>query len=80
MVENITQAVSCDLLCEALLKLESHGFETVLTVHDEAITEAPDSPEFSLELMEALMTDLPEWAKGLPLAAAGFEAKRYRKD
>ena len=80
VVENITQAVSCDLLCEALLKLESHGFETVLTVHDEAITEAPDSPEFSLELMEALMTELPEWAKGLPLAAAGFEAKRYRKD
>lgn len=80
VVENITQAVSCDLLCEALLKLEAHGFETVLTVHDEAITEAPDSPEFSLELMEALMTDLPEWAKGLPLAAAGFEGKRYRKD
>ena len=80
VVENITQAVSCDLLCEALLKLESHGFETVLTVHDEAITEASDSPEFSLELMEALMTELPEWAKGLPLAAAGFEAKRYRKD
>ncbi|MDY2698111.1 MAG: hypothetical protein SOV61_00960, partial [Lachnospiraceae bacterium] len=78
--ENVTQAVSCDLLCDALLRLEANGFETVLTVHDEAITEAPDTPEYSLERMASLMTELPDWAKGLPLAAAGFEAYRYRKD
>ena len=79
-VENATQAVACDLLCDALLRLEANGFETVLTVHDEAITEAPDTPEYSLERMASLMTELPDWAKGLPLAAAGFEAYRYRKD
>lgn len=78
--ENATQAVAGDLLCESLVRLEDAGFETVLTVHDEVITEAPDKAEFSLEKMAGLMTALPAWANGLPLAAAGFEAYRYRKD
>lgn len=80
LVENATQAVSCDLLCNALVNLEKHGYQTVLTIHDEALCEVPDNDEFTVEKMEALMTELPEWANGLPLAAAGFEAKRYRKD
>lgn len=79
-VENATQAAACDLLCESLLRLERDGFEPVLTVHDEVIAEAPDTKEFSLEKMAKLMTTLPAWAKGLPLAAAGFETYRYRKD
>ena len=79
-VENATQAAACDLLCESLLRLERDGFEPVLTVHDEVIAEAPDSEEFSLARMSGLMTQLPDWAKGLPLAAAGFESYRYRKD
>lgn len=49
-------------------------------MHDEAITEAPDTADYSLEKMSALMTELPTWATGLPLAAAGYEAYRYKKD
>lgn len=79
-VENATQAAACDLLCESLLRLERDGFEPVLTVHDEVIAEAPDTEEFSLARMSGLMTKLPDWAKSLPLAAAGFESYRYRKD
>ena len=67
-------------LCDALLRLESAGYETVLTVHDEAITEAPDTDEYNIGEMIRIMTELPDWAKGLPLAAAGFESYRYRKD
>lgn len=79
-VENVTQAAACDLLCEALLNLEAEGYQTVLTVHDEAICEVPDTAAFSAERMEKIMCRLPKWAAGLPLAAAGFESLRYRKD
>ena len=79
-VENATQAAAGDLLCESLVRLEDVGYEPVLTVHDEVIAEAPDRKDFSLEKMARLMTTLPTWAKGLPLAAAGFESYRYKKD
>ena len=78
--ENLIQAIACDLLCDALLRLDHAGYKTVLTVHDEAITEASDTADYSLEKMSALMTELPTWATGLPLAAAGYEAYRYKKD
>lgn len=78
--ENLIQAIACDLLCDALLRLDHAGYKTVLTVHDEAITEAPDTADYSLEKMSALMTELPTWATGLPLAAAGYEDYRYKKD
>lgn len=79
-VENLSQSVACDLLSEGLLRLDRAGYKTVLTVHDEAITEAPDTDEFSFERMERLMATVPAWAEDLPLVAAGFEAYRYRKD
>lgn len=55
------------------------GLEIVVTVHDEVICEAPDDPAFSHSILSALMAQGEDWTEGLPLAAAGFEAKRYRK-
>ena len=78
--ENITQAVACDLLSEGLLRMDAAGYKTILTIHDEAITEVPDSDEFTFQKMEHLMSELPDWAPGLPLVAAGYEAYVYRKD
>ena len=78
--ENITQAVACDLLSEGLLRMDAAGYKTVLTIHDQAITEAPDTDEFTFKKMEHLMSTLPDWAPELPLVAAGYEAYRYRKD
>ena len=79
LVENIIQAVACDVLANALPALEDAGYRPILTVHDEVLAEAPDSPEFNHEAMEKIMATNPEWAKGLPLAAAGFDSKRYHK-
>jgi DNA polymerase len=60
--------------------IEDAGYEIVLTVHDEIIAEAPDSDEFNAAHLAGLMSTVPAWAEGLPLAAAGFEAYRYKKD
>ncbi len=80
IVENITQAVACDLLFDAGLRLEKAGYEIVLSVHDEYICEIPDDKTRNHRHMEELMSSLPSWAEGLPLVAAGFESYRYRKD
>ena len=78
--ENVTQAASRDVLAGNMPAIEAAGYQIVLSVHDELITEAPDSPEFNADHLASLMATNPKWAKGLPLAAAGFEATRYRKD
>lgn len=78
--ENSCQAVACDLLLEAGPRLEAAGYHIVMSVHDEYITEIKDDNTRNHREMEKIMSDLPDWAEGLPLVAAGFEAARYRKD
>ena len=80
LVENITQAAARDVLTSNMPAIEEAGYSIVLSVHDELLTEAPDTPDYTHEHLSALMATNPEWAPGLPLAAAGFEAYRYRKD
>lgn len=80
VTENLTQATARDILAESMSGIESAGYQIVLSVHDELITETPDSPEFSAGRLSELMTARPFWAQDLPLSAAGFEAYRYRKD
>ncbi|NYT44579.1 DNA polymerase [Alcaligenaceae bacterium] len=80
LVENITQAAARDILAANMAKAESQGYAIVLTVHDELITEANDFPGWNHEDLAKIMSTNPEWAEGLPLAAAGFETYRYRKD
>jgi DNA polymerase len=77
LCENICQATSRDLLVDALIKLYNKGYDTVAHVHDEIITELRLGQ--SLEEMIEIMTDSEDWAKGLPLKAEGFTAKRYSK-
>ena len=59
--------------------IEARGYEIVLTVHDEIVTEAPDTRSFSAEDLAATMATNPPWSLGLPLAAKGFEGPRYGK-
>ena len=80
LVENLVQAWARDVLASNMATIEAEGYAIVLTVHDELITETPDDPAFSTEHLAALMSTQPTWAPGVPLAAAGFETLRYRKD
>lgn len=80
LLENVTQAASRDVLAHAMPLVEDAGYEIVLSVHDELITEAPDTPDFHADGLCALLATNPPWAPDLPLAAAGFQGYRYRKD
>ena len=78
LTENIVQAIARDLIADAAVRIESSGYKTLLTVHDELISEAPMNFG-SLEDYDGLMCVLPNWAHGLPLSAEGYESSRYRK-
>jgi len=80
LLENICQSSARDVMAWRMLPVEDAGYNTVLTVHDELITEAPDTDEYSHEHLSALLETNPKWCKDLPLAAGGFEDYRYRKD
>lgn len=80
LAENATQAAARDVLAASMPAIEVAGYSIVLTVHDEVITEAPDADEFNADHLAGLMSANPPWAEGLPLAAAGFDAYRYRKE
>jgi len=80
LFENLCQAVARDVMAANMPRIEAAGYQIVLTVHDEIIAEAPDLPEFNADHLASLLATNPDWAPDMPLAAAGFETYRYRKD
>lgn len=80
LVENIVQAVARDVFMTGMVGAEEHGYEVCIRVHDELITEVPDTAEYTVAHLASIMATNPSWAVGLPLAAAGFETYRYKKD
>mgnify|MGYP001093493711 CR=1 FL=1 len=78
LVENVVQAISCDLLCHAMQQLEATGCRIVMHIHDEVVIEAPK--EMEVDEVGRLMGIVPSWAEGLMLSAAGYEAAFYMKN
>jgi DNA polymerase len=77
LVENFTQAFARDVMAYSMPAAEEAGYAITLTIHDEMVTESDGG---TAEELSAIMATVPPWAKGLPLAAAGFVADRYKKD
>lgn len=84
LTENVTQRVARDLLAEALLRMEDSGFPVAFSAHDEGVfvVKSPQSEKERGDVMaEAthIFSQVPDWAKGLPLGAEGDWAERYTK-
>ena len=76
LVENITQAISRDILCYVMQTLRN--MEIVAHVHDEIIIECDERVSVTV-ICEQMARTLP-WAEGLLLRADGFECQFYQKD
>jgi DNA polymerase len=71
LAENVTQAVSRDLLAEAVLDLDEQ-FPVVLHVHDSIVCRVPEGDEAAaMAAIIARLSTAPAWGEGLPLAAEG---------
>lgn len=82
LTENATQAVARDVLAEILARLLDAGYNVAGHVHDEVLvdlTGRSQDPEQDLATITEIMTQAPDWATDLPLAAEGFVTERYRK-
>ena len=80
LFENIVQATARDVMMWGLRKAEAAGYEVVLRVHDELMTEVEDDPRFTAGELADIMSSRAAWMLGLPLAAKGLELQRYGKD
>ena len=76
LVENITQAISRDILCYAMQSLRH--MDIVAHVHDEIIIECEECASLSAVCEQMARTS--PWAEGLRLRADGFECEFYQKD
>lgn len=75
-VENITQAISRDILCNAMHSLSE--LYICGHVHDELIIEVPE--ETDMQMICDIMGQTPPWLPGIKLRADGYETRYYKKD
>lgn len=81
LVENITQAVARDCLCDAMKRMYEALIKILMHIHDEVVNESKDADApATLERMNKIMAVSPVWAKDLPLKGDGYISKYYKKD
>jgi DNA polymerase len=78
LTENVTQAISRDIMVESMIRVEQAGYPIILTVHDEDVADVP-LDHGSQEEFETLMAIPPAWARDLPVAVDGWAGHRYKK-
>ena len=78
--QSAVQGTARDFLANAMLALESAGYEIINSVHDEVLLLVEEqNGESAMNDVIRIMTTPPSWAPDFPLAAEGWYGKRYRK-
>lgn len=77
IVENITQATARDVFAFHLLELHKEGHRILFNVHDEVVLEV--EPSVCAEDIEKIMSRVPPWLPGCPIAAESQEVPFYQK-
>lgn len=80
LVENLVQAIARDVMAEALVRMDSKGVPLIATIHDELVAEVEQArgPQVLAWMLWALRQTV-KWAPTLPVSAAGFVDRRYKK-
>ncbi len=79
LVENATQAIAADFMACGAINAAAYGYKIVALIHDEALSEYAPEKGQSVEEFVRLLTKLPTWAEGMPLAAEGGVVEFYLK-
>lgn len=78
LTENIVQAMSRDILAEALLYVEERGFRVAHHVYDSLVVSVPEARvEEAKSVVEEALTHVPDWAEGWPLGCETTIGVRY---
>lgn len=78
--ENVTSAFAREVMFQRLPDIEADGYNVILRVHDQIVTEQPNGDGRTHERLSRLMATPHPWCADLPLAAAGFENQFFWKD
>lgn len=78
LVENAVQGVAADVMACGSHNAEREGYQIATLIHDQALAYHGEGQ--TAERFVELLTDLPSWADGLPIAAEGGVVPFYKKD
>jgi len=77
--ENIVQGTARCVMVDRMFAAEEAGYPIILTVHDELLTEPWNSPQYNEKDFQRIMSVVPSFVTGLPMAAVTWEDLRYIK-
>lgn len=78
LTENICQAIARDIMVDGMLRVTDAGYDIILTVHDELLSETDISFGSDDEYCKLLEIP-PEWGNDIPLSVEGWSGYRYHK-
>lgn len=78
LFNNLVQGSARDILVHGMFAAEKEYGVLTGSTHDELFVEVPRDAA-DVKAFEKLICQLPQWAATLPINAAGFLSKRYRK-